>query len=270
MTKFFTGALCIVAGFTLVVLSSCVNTRKISYLNDIPDSNYVSAYETSLAKYSDPKIQTNDILQVSVQTLDPQSSTVMGVQNTSTFNIQSTSGIGGAGAQVQGYQVDGDGFISIPLVGKIQVSGLSTTQVKQLIERRAAIYYKDPLVNVRFVNFTVTVLGEVGRPGQVTVSNEKTSIFDIIGAAGDLSPYAKREDILVIREEDGVKKFMRLNLYKKSVFQSPYFYLHQRDVVYVYPNKSKAITSNAQEGRIIGYSSFALTLLTFLLYFIKR
>ncbi|MDR3680566.1 MAG: polysaccharide biosynthesis/export family protein [Flavipsychrobacter sp.] len=270
MIRLFQVSLYSLVAVSLLIFSSCVNTKKITYFNNIPDTNYVNAYEIGLAQYSDPKIQPNDILQVTVQTLDPQATNMMGVQTTSSFSIQSASSAsGGTGTAIQGYMVDGNGFISIPLVGKLQVNGLSTTEVKDLIEKRAILYYKNPVVNVRFVNFTVTVLGEVAHPGQINIPNEKTSIFDVIGAAGDMSAYAKRDNVLVIREENGVKKFLRLNLYRKDVFQSPYFYLHQRDVVYVAPNKSKAITSNAREARILSLVSITVTFLTFLLYFRK-
>jgi len=248
--------------FSLCVLSSsCVNTKRITYLNDIPDSNYITPYELELAQYSDPKIQPNDILQVTVQTLDPQASTLMGAQGTSSYSVQAGEG----GGIVQGYMVDKDGFISMPLVGKINVVGLSTTDVKNLIEKKASIYYKDPVVNVRFVNFSVTVLGEVSRPGQFTLSNEKTSVLDIIGAANDMTPYAKRNEVLVIREENGQKKFVRINLYKKDAFHSPYFYLRQHDVVYIPPNKSKAISTNASEGRILAFAGLGFSVVSLIL-----
>ncbi len=255
-----------VIAITLCMFStSCVNTKRITYLNNLPDSNYVTPYELSLAHYSDPRIQPNDILQITVQTLDPQASNLMGVQSSTSYNLQA----GTNGGNVQGYMVDGEGFISLPLVGKIKVAGLSTTEVKSAIEKKAAMYYKDPVVNVRFVNFTVTVLGEVNHPGQFTLSNEQTSVFDIIGAGGDMTSYAKRNEVLVIREENGVKKFVRINLYSTDAFRSPYFYLRQRDVVYIPPNKSKAIATNANEGRILGFASFGISVLSFLLVIIR-
>lgn len=272
MIKFIQTQLCYAAMLAFLMLSaSCVSTKKISYLNDIPDSNYITPYELSLEKYTDPVIQPNDILQVSIQTLDPQASTLMGVQATSTYSVQSgTSLAGGTTTAIQGYMVDGEGYISIPLVGKLQVNGLNTTQVKQLIEQRAALYYKNPVVNVRFVNFTVTVLGEVNRTGQIVLSNEKTSIFDVLGAAGDMTPYARRQDVLVIREEGGIKKFIRLNLYSKDVFQSPYFYMKQRDVVYVEPNKSKAVSANTTETRVLSFTGVFISILTLVLYISRK
>jgi len=224
------------------LLPSCKSYKNIAYFTDLKDSNYHTPQAVALTNFSDPRIQPNDILQISVQTLDPQTAAISGASTSSTFSVQGSSNLGNA--TVTGYLVDKAGFIELPLVGKIEVAGKTTSEARDLIRQKAAIYYKDPVVNVRYANFNITVIGEVNRPAQYTIPNEKASILDAIGMAGDLTIYGKRENIMLIREEGGEKKVIRFNLNSSDVFQNPYFYLRQGDVVYVEPAKSKAATTD--------------------------
>lgn len=231
--------------------SGCANYKNIVYFKDVKDSIYVSPEAIQLTGYSDPVIHPNDILQVSVQTLDPQSTALTGAQTTTTYNIQGTSSMASGGATVQGFLVDKNGHIELPLVGKIKLSGLTTSEAREAIRQKAALYYKDPVVNVRFVNFNISIIGEVNRPAQYTVPNEKATILDAIAMAGDLTIYGKRENVLLIREENGRKNAVRFNLNNSEMFQNPYFYLRQGDVIYVQPTKARAAANDVRTVRNI-------------------
>jgi polysaccharide export outer membrane protein len=230
----------------MLLNSACNSYKNISYFKDVPLSEPANA---ELVKFTDPKIQPKDIIQVTVQTLDPQAGSMAGTSNTSTFSIQAASSISGGAISVPGFMVDPNGMIELPLVGKIEVAGKTTTEAREIIRQRAAVYYKDPVVNVKLANFNITVLGEVNRPAQYTIPNEKVSILDAIGMAGDLTIFGKRENVMLIREENGEKKFVRFNLNSSNIFQSPYFYLRQGDLVYVEPGKSKAATTDMARAR---------------------
>src|SRR5690606_35044928 len=163
-----------------------------------------------------------------------------------------------------GFMVDKDGMIELPLVGKVPVAGKTTSEARELIRSRAAIYYKEPVVNVRYANFNITVLGEVARPSQYIVPNEKISILDAIAMAGDLTIYGKRDNVLLIRETEGAKQFTRFNLNSTEMFQNPNFYLRQGDVVYVEPSKSKAASTDMQRLRNLTLATSVINLMVIL------
>src|SRR5205085_4095548 len=133
--------------------------------------------------------------------------------------------------------------IDFPVLGKLEVTGLTTSQLSDTLKSKLDQYLKDPIVNVRLLNYKVTILGEVNRPSSYSVTSERLSVVDAIGMAGDLTIDGKRENVLLIREENGERKFIRLNLNSSTLFESPYYYLKQNDIVYVEPSKSKAQSS---------------------------
>src|SRR5690606_28835138 len=154
-----------------------------------------------------------------------------------------------------GVLVDKYGYIELPLAGRIKVGGMTTSQIRDEIKKRALPYYKDPVVNVRLANFKINVLGEVNKPGTYIMPNENVTLLDALGIAGDLTIYAKRENILLIRKHVDKKDFIRFNLNSSDVFNSPYFYLCQGDVIYVEPNKAKIATTDG--AKIRNYSLLA-------------
>ena len=226
-----------------LVFSSCGNTQKVTYFNNIEDGVIPSSVMNL-----EPVVQKSDILSITVSSLNPEASII--------FNTPNLSGqgnnIAGAGniAPSSGYLVNNDGYIQFPVLGNILAAGLSKQKLKDditkmLIDKKLLI---DPIVNVRYLNFRVTVLGEVARPTVVTVPNEKISILEAIGLAGDLTIYARRENVLLIREEKGSKLIKRLNLNTSEIFTSPYYYLKSNDVIYIEPNITKiASTSNTRQ-----------------------
>ncbi len=225
----------------IVVLTfvGCSTAKRVPYFKNIADSVNVSS-TLPHSNYIDPKIEPNDILQVVIQTIDPKTHNVFSQENT-----KETVGT----VQTSGYLVDKQGYVELPVVGRLKVAGMTTTEAKKAIRERATKVYKEPVVNVRFANFYVTVLGEVGRPGRYIVTNEKVSIIDALGMAGDMTIFGKRENVLLIREEEDKKVFIRFDLNKTDCFQSPYYYLNSGDVIYIEPNKAKARTATTDASR---------------------
>jgi polysaccharide export outer membrane protein len=234
-------------------LASCVSKRKVSYFQDLPASEF-STLDTT-AKFSDPVILTDDILSISILTIDPTTSAVAN-QSSSVMTGSSNSG---AKQQIEGFVVDKNGEIELALIGKIKVSGLTTFQARELIRKKASENFKNPIVTVRFANFKISVLGEVGRPATYTLPNERVSVLDVLSLAGDLTLYGRRENVLVIREVDGKKEFGRLNLNSAEIFRNPYYYLRQNDIVYVEPDKAKASALNAPARNTVGIILSAIT-----------
>jgi polysaccharide export outer membrane protein len=242
-TCFAVAALCFCA---------CAGSRRVSYFQDI--ASFDHAKLEGISGFTKPVIQTDDILSISIFTLNPATASVVnqtsnlptlgGNQNTS-LSAQSTNG----------FLVDENGEVELTAIGKIKVSGLTTSEAREVIREKVKKVYKEPNVQVRFANFIVTVLGEVNSPATYTLPKEKVSILDAIGLAGDLTIYGKRDNVLVIRDTEGRKEYARLNLNSTDLFKSPFFYLKQNDVVYIEPNKARASANNANGLQILGVAT---------------
>jgi polysaccharide export outer membrane protein len=212
---------------------SCVNTRKAVYFNDIQDSTI----PLTIADL-EPVIQKNDLLSITVSSLNTKATETFNAPNTATIQAGSTTG---NAIQATGYLVDQEGYIQFPVLGKIKATGLTKKALtdnitKSLVDSKQLL---DPIVNIRYLNYRVTVLGEVARPTVVNVPNEKITLLEAIGLAGDLTLFAKRDNVMVLREEDGKRIVKRLDLNSNEILTSPYFYLKSNDIVYVEPNKNK-------------------------------
>ena len=222
----------------LTFLFSCNYNRQITYFPDLKDTSI-----TLVNKNFEPVIQKGDILYVGVTSADPISSAAFNSSNVQPSQIAS----GGANFTqnvTSGLLVNSDGSIMVQNIGKMQALGKTKAQLTDEIQKALLPYLKDPVVNIRFMNYRVTVLGEVNRPSTIPISNERVSILEAIGLAGDLTIYGKRDDILYIHENEGQKEFHRINLNDNSLYKSPYFYLQSNDVLYVTPNKSKIYSSS--------------------------
>jgi len=197
-----------------------------------------------LAKFEEPVIQPDDILSINIQTIDPKAAVAVSRQPVrAAVGASSATTVGGQ--EISGFTVDKDGNVEIPVLGTIHVAGLTTYQTRELIKTSAFKYFVNPTVQVHCVNFKITVLGEVARPATYTLPDEKITLLDAIGLAGDLTIYGKRQNIMLIRNENDKKIAIRFNLNSSDIFQSPYFYLKQNDVIYVEPAKSKIAATNA-------------------------
>jgi polysaccharide export outer membrane protein len=188
--------------------------------------------------------------------------------------VESASGTSG-GATPQGYQVSLAGTIDMPIIGSIKAAGLTREQLQQILSQKLTPYVKDPSVIVRFLNISINILGEVRSPGIQNFNIDKITILDAISAAGDLTDYAKREDIMVIREEAGRRNFYTIDLRNGNFFQSPAYQLQPNDIVYVGANKTKLKTLNVdpeaqrKTNTIITGASFIITIVTFIITLTK-
>lgn len=209
------------------------------------------------------KIQPDDLLSIRVQALDIEAAIPYNV-DPPTMNINN---IGGGNIRpLLGYLVDREGYIDFPVLGRIKVGGRTTGEVRELLTRQLTPeYLKDPVVIVRFLNFRVTVLGEVTQPGTFSISTERITVMDALGLAGDLAPYANRTNILVTREQNGQRTYGRINLQDRNVFNSPYFYLQQNDFIYVEPLQERTAALRDQSQRVLPYISAGVTLITLVL-----
>lgn len=211
----------------------------------------------SVATFTEPVIQADDILSISINTIDPQSSAVV---NQAAAVVGSGLAANSPREQpISGYLVDKNGEVELSLIGMVKVAGLTTFQAKELIRAEASKNLKNPNVVVRFANFKVSILGEVNRPAAYTLPNEKVSVLDALSLAGDLTIYGKRENVLVIRDNNGKKEFGRLNLNSTDTFTSPYYYLKQNDVLYVEPIKAKVVSVNAATRTTIAVAISAIS-----------
>lgn len=227
----------------VALLSSCVSQRKLSYLRDVTAASADSINQTYHSQ-KENVITKGDMLSIFVNALDVQAvqsfnMPVANVQSLGTKHVSTNSG----GGSLQGYWVDPEGNIDFPVLGKLHIEGMTTTQLKDTLTLLISQSVKDPIINISFLNFYVTILGEVKTPGRHAVSVQGMTIFEALGLAGDLTIYGKRNNVLVSREVDGKMEFARLNLNDQAIFASPYYYIRQNDVIYVEPNTARAITS---------------------------
>lgn len=243
--------------FVVTLLSSCVSKKDILYLqtDEIDQKKVTNDYQL--------RFKPDDFLQIIVSANDLEA-----VQsfNLPVFAIQTSERVVGQ-PQLQAYLVDADGFIEFPVLGKLKVGGLTRIEVISLLkEQLDPAYVKDPIINIFITNFKITVQGDVLRPGTFTLPNERLSIFDALGLAGDLNISANRENVLVIREENGKKKEYRVNLKSRKTLVSPVYYLQQNDVVYVEPNYAKVQDAayTRSTGLFISLGSVLISLLTIL------
>src|SRR5665647_1640744 len=225
-----------------LLFTSCMNTRKVVYFNNVQDTSF---YSGNMEKQT--PIQPNDILSITISSLNAEASQIFNPNNNSN-NVRSTT-VTGSNTEAGGYLVNADGTIQLPVLGSIQASGLTKMQLKDkitnlILSKKLLI---DPLVEIRFLNYEVTVIGEVAKPTVITVPSEKISLLKAIGLAGDLTIYGKRENVLLIREENGKKKTRHINLNSSNFFNSPYYYLQPNDVVYVEPNKAKVASASRSQ-----------------------
>jgi polysaccharide biosynthesis/export protein len=223
--------------FLIFLFSSCANTKKVAYFNDVKDSTRIAS-KAGL----EPVIQKKDILSISVSSLSMEATVIFNTPNIPvTPNAASNNS-----PQTAGYLVGQDGNIKFPVLGDIPAAGLTQKELennitKLLIDKKLLF---DPIVTARFLNFRITVLGEVNRPGVVIVPSEQISILEAIGQAGDLTIFGLRDNVILIRQEGGDKLVKRLNLNSSSILQSPYFFLKSNDVIYVEPGKAKVASTD--------------------------
>lgn len=234
------------------LMVSCVSSKKINYFQDVEykeEEDFVFNYE--------PPLQIGDMLTINVSALDQES-----IAPFNLFEVQTVA------AQVPlTYIIDAQGNINFPVLGKVKASQLTTKQLTDYLTKNLEPYLKDPIVNIRITNFSVTVLGEVRNPGRYQVLNERLTILEAIGLAGDLTIYGDRRNITLVREQDGKRVFETIDLTDTNLFESYYFYLAQNDAIYIPSNKTKVNSSGVGPNTsiIISAVSVLITLVAILI-----
>lgn len=243
-------------GFSLLVISmglisSCGTQFKLpNYLENLQDSSRLDTFS-----FPEPIIQKNDILFISVSSddIDPQIIAPYNVSNVS-------GGMIGNSPTLMGYLVNHKGEIEYPRIGVIQTEGLSKAQLATILKGKLEKYLQNPVVNIRFLTFKVTVLGEVANQGSVSIPGERLTILEAIGMAGGITWTGRRENVKVIRETNGVRELGIIDLTSKDLFKSPYYNLQQNDILMIDLNRRGRVTQDQQY--TMSRISFAVGLIT--------
>jgi polysaccharide export outer membrane protein len=251
-----------IAFFLVILIFSCKPRKELVYYQNID-----SLGSSASANTYEIKIQPDDLLLIIVSAEDAESAIPF---NLTTVSVPTTVGMSSSfngQLSLQTYLVDASGAITFPVIGKLQVGGLSRSELQQLLETRIAKYIKNPIINMRRMNFKISIQGEVTAPGTYTINSDRVTLIEAVSLAKDLTIYGKRDNILIVREVNGVKTYNRVDITKADFINSPFYYLAQNDVVYVEPNKVKingaAVGSNTSV--LISVTSLVITLITLML-----
>jgi len=216
------------------------------------------------------KIQSGDILNIEVFSLSPQANEMFNVfPQTESQQSQNQNSNSTELAPAIGFLVDKDGTVTLPLAGKVHIANLSTEQASDSITKRLQLYLMQPNVTVRVVNFKISVLGEVSKPSVYTIANGRITLPEALSLAGDLTIYGKRRNVLLIREENNKRAFVRIDLTKRDFFDSVYYYLKPNDIIYVEPSRGKVISSGTAV-QVLPIVISSLTLLVLGYYYISN
>jgi polysaccharide biosynthesis/export protein len=259
----------------LLLLSSCNMSKKIVYVQNA--GSPVSYADTTKSKIPDPRLKVGDLLVITVNANTPEAALPFNLPLVPSLGLTnydpSSTTISSAGGSLQNYLIDTNGEITFPIIGKIKAVGMTKTALSDFIKDKIHPFYikEDPIISIRYANYKVSVLGEVARPSVYTIQNEKINIFEAIALAGDLTIYGKRDNVLLIRENDnGKRETLRIDLRDERLINSAYYYLQQNDVLYIQPNKPKSRASGLSTaetvsisviGTLISLTSLIVTLL---------
>ena len=254
------------AALLLLAFSACQSSKEL-----LRDYNYFEkngdTLQTLVRKLSEPIIQKNDQLSIMVH------SASLNQDQAEVFNLLNRPAAGGAGITTQGYLVDFDGYVNLPVIGRQQAAGLTKTALAKVLVEKISPYIKDPVINIRFLNFRVMLLGEVASKGPQTFPNERATIVDAIAQAGGLTDQGMRTNIMVFRElPDGRHHVDTVNMNDARIFGANAYQLQQNDVVYVSPNtnKLKSINTNPTLYRDIPFITSMVSTALALLFLIFR
>lgn len=218
----------------------CVTQKQMTYLSDA-NSEKAESINADFHPQSEMVIRPGDALTIFVSALDQEAVVPYNlpmVVYAKPGEVQPTTT-----PSMQYYIVDEAGDIEFPILGKLHIAGLRRNEVEDFVKKELEKQVINPMVHVNLINAKVSVMGEVTRPGQIPITNGRITLLDALAAAGDLTPYGRRDNVLVSREVDGKMQMVRLDLRSADIYKSPYFFLQQNDVVYVSPNKVRAVSS---------------------------
>jgi polysaccharide export outer membrane protein len=245
-TSFFKNSLFAVSAlWIMLTMSSCGSTKGLILMQGKFDTAKLSPIHAT-----EPIIRKGDILSIIVYSDNPEATKIYNQSLIVTGNptgISSsgvTQAVSGSSPSAAGYQVDGEGNIVFQGLGKLYVEGLTKAALKDTLDARLGPVLKHPYYNIRFLNYKFTMMGEVMHPGQISVPGERINILEAIALSGDLSPYANRDSVFFIRENNNKREFAWLNLTKPEIMGSPYFYLQQNDIIIVEPTKKKSVAND--------------------------
>ncbi len=251
----------LVAIIALIMASSCASRKDLVYFQDEPLTEGIANSQPQELIY-----KTDDLLTIDVSALDPDAVRPFNLPAVS-YNADVTSAQGNL--KMQTYLIDYNGNIEFPVLGTIKMGGLTRTQATAMLKERLTEYVKDPIVNIRLANFTVTIIGEVTSPGTFTIQDERITLLEALGLANDLTIFGKRENVFLIREIEGKKYFEKIDLTSVNVVSSPLYYLQQNDVIYVEPNNAKVRQSTFNQNNAVLISAVG-TLATIAAIFIAN
>ena len=239
----------------VVLCTSCASSKKVVYFQDV-----VPLKQQVIEQKYEVYIHNDDLLAIMVNSKNPELALPFNMPMV-TYQLGSESG---GQQRVLGYLVDINGDIDFPILGKLHVAGMTRLQLTDLIKQRLIEedLIKDPIVTVQFLNFKISVMGEVGRPGSFTISGDRITLLEALSMAGDLTIYGRRDRVGVIRENNGKRTILFHDLRSADIFNSPCYYLQQNDIVYVEPNKAKSGQSSINQNNSIGVWVSVISLLT--------
>jgi polysaccharide export outer membrane protein len=216
-----------------LLFGSCQTHKKLVYFQDSISENDSLSVKLSFT----PTLKTDDLLSITVSTDDPETAVPFNL-NQGLQNPNLNNGYTMGNPERVGYLIDENGKINFPVLGRMEIAGLKRTEAISLLEDSLINYVSNPIVNIQILNYKVTVLGDVGKPGTFKIPNERITVLEAIGLAGDLNITGNRKNVKVLRDENGKKSELILDLTSSCVFSSPAYYLQQNDVVYVEPNSA--------------------------------
>lgn len=264
---------CCLLLFSVAGMQSCTTPRELRYLQGTFDTAQVRS-----VLFKNQLVQKNDLLSIIVYSENPTATAVFNQPVGAAASLASASPVIGGEINSSapalpsgGYLVGNNGDIEYPIIGRLHVEGLTKDQLVDLLNSRLKDkYLTNPYYTIRFLNFKITMVGEVVRPGMYTIPSERINIFEAIGLAGDLTFFGQRTNILIIRETNGKREFGRLDITRPDVFNSPYFNLQQNDVVLVDLNKRKVAANDNQLLRGISVVSAIISTLAVTISLLRR
>ena len=229
----------------VVLCTSCASSKKVVYLQDV-----VPLKQQDIEQKYEVYIHNDDLLAIMVNSKNPELALPFNMPMVS-YQLGSQTA---PQQRVLGYLVDTNGDIDFPILGKLHVAGLTRLQLTDMIKQCLIDedLIKDPIVTVQFLNYKVSVMGEVNRPGSFNISGDRITLLEALSMAGDLTIYGRRDRVAVIREKDGKRTILMHDLRSSDIFNSPCYYLQQNDIVYVEPNKAKAGQSEINQNKSVG------------------
>lgn len=245
----------------ITISTSCASRKDLIYFQDEPLSGgYIDSSPEQLFYKAD------DILTINVSAADPVAAKPFNLATvTESFDLMEATGR----ERMQNYLVDYNGNIEFPVLGTLHIAGMTRIELTEMLKEKVREYAKDPIINIRLVNFTVTIIGEVNSPGTYTIQNERISLPEALGLANDLTIFGQRKNVLLIREIEGKKKFAKIDLTSVNALSSPLYYLQQNDVIVVEPNNARIRSANYNQNNAVLISAIG-TLTTIVAVFLIK